>query len=383
MSTPKHRILFLTREFTLGGASFYAVRLMEQLLPQYEIDLLVIGHHDKKMLENLPTGVTVKVEKLGILDRLYALIGFKNLCFSPLYKRLVASTFLQNHYKAVLAISMFPDPYTEAIYLRVSSTKKIAFLVDERIAKYSKLRSNFKARIQDCLNVTDHIITVSDSLYRSLCEKCKPLRDKSFSVLRPFVANQFMPDIAFDGIKASSDNDKLIVLTVARLTRDKKILNNLHIHQQLKSEGLDFTWYIVGEGEQYKEISKEIKRLDMQSDFILTGFQQDLRNWIAKADVFALFSVSEGCPTAVIEAMYMQCPVISTDVHGIRALIKNEVNGLIVDDDIEQIKRQLKRLLNNVNLRDKFRQHLHDWSVPAQDDVGVKILKDVINSSNK
>ena len=50
--------------------------------------------------------------------------------------------------------------------------------------------------------------------------------------------------------------------------------------------------------------------------------------------VFALFSASEGCPTVVIEALTLGCPVIVTDVNGVDELIDNGRTGLIVPNEM-------------------------------------------------
>jgi hypothetical protein len=58
-SAAPERILFLVREFTLGGASYLALRHIRRLVCRYQIDLLLTGPHEQSMLRQLPDGVSV------------------------------------------------------------------------------------------------------------------------------------------------------------------------------------------------------------------------------------------------------------------------------------------------------------------------------------
>lgn len=55
----RHRILFLAQEFMAGGAAFLALRHMQRLVPDYDIDLLVTGPCVGEMLRQLPRQVSV------------------------------------------------------------------------------------------------------------------------------------------------------------------------------------------------------------------------------------------------------------------------------------------------------------------------------------
>lgn len=57
-----------------------------------------------------------------------------------------------------------------------------------------------------------------------------------------------------------------------------------------------------------------IKELNLSKDIIFLGKQENLANVFNVMDIFILSSFIEGIPLAVIEAMYMNIPVIATDV---------------------------------------------------------------------
>jgi glycosyltransferase involved in cell wall biosynthesis len=75
-------------------------------------------------------------------------------------------------------------------------------------------------------------------------------------------------------------------------------------------------------------------------------------------DIFALFSASEGCPTVVMEALLVGCPVVMTDVNGSDELIDQGKTGLVVANDADAIVAGLARLVQDEPLRRRFREAL-------------------------
>ena len=64
----KKRILFIAWEFTLGGAALLALRHMRRLISFYEIDFLITGPADERMLSRLPAEVGIFRLEMGHRD---------------------------------------------------------------------------------------------------------------------------------------------------------------------------------------------------------------------------------------------------------------------------------------------------------------------------
>lgn len=64
--------------------------------------------------------------------------------------------------------------------------------------------------------------------------------------------------------------------------------------------------------------------------YTLRDFPLDIRPYYALADVVALTSRQEGLPTALLQAMAMERPVIGTDVQGIPEVVRPGENGWLV-----------------------------------------------------
>lgn len=91
----------------------------------------------------------------------------------------------------------------------------------------------------------------------------------------------------------------------------------------LKKQMQDARLMIIGEGEytEYRRLSKD---LGIEEDILFTGVQKNPFALLAKADVYALTSESEGFPNALIEAMACGLPCISVNCKTGPAEILNE-----------------------------------------------------------
>ena len=78
----------------------------------------------------------------------------------------------------------------------------------------------------------------------------------------------------------------------------------------------------------------------------------ETRQLLGRADVFALASFAEGVPVALMEAMAIEIPCVSTSIAGIPELIRDGVDGLLVPaSSVEALASALQRLLDDPLLR--------------------------------
>mgnify|MGYP001145837454 CR=1 FL=1 len=94
---------------------------------------------------------------------------------------------------------------------------------------------------------------------------------------------------------------------------------------------------IIGDGPQEKPLKKLCMDLDITDSVIFMGFQNNVENLAIDFDVFVLPSVSEGLGLALLEAMALEKPVITTEVGGIPEVVKNGINGLLVPPENEML----------------------------------------------
>jgi len=94
---------------------------------------------------------------------------------------------------------------------------------------------------------------------------------------------------------------------------------------------------ILGEGEQREMLEALVKRLGLEEDVSLPGFDENPFRSLSRAAVFVLSSIWEGLPGVLIQAMACSCPVISTDCPGgSREILKGGTYGYLTPVGDEQ-----------------------------------------------
>jgi L-malate glycosyltransferase len=87
---------------------------------------------------------------------------------------------------------------------------------------------------------------------------------------------------------------------------------------------------IVGDGDLRGEIEQRIERLGLGDTVRLLGQRSDVPACLERFDCFVLSSVIEGMPNALLEAMSMRLPVVTTSAGGSAEVVEDGVSGLVV-----------------------------------------------------
>lgn len=111
---------------------------------------------------------------------------------------------------------------------------------------------------------------------------------------------------------------------------------------------------IYGEGTLRKELSALIQKLDLTQSVFLMGQTDDVANALSTADVFVLSSDYEGMPNALMEAMAMGIPCVSTNCPcgGPRMLINDGENGFLFQvGDQSDLEQKLLNVFSNEEIK--------------------------------
>lgn len=121
-----------------------------------------------------------------------------------------------------------------------------------------------------------------------------------------------------------------VIITVARLATVKGLQHALAAAAILKQQQLPFTWLFVGQGPEQAHLQELAGALGLAGEVRWLGFQSDIPNLLAAADIFVLPSLQEALGLAVLEAMATGLPVVASRVGGIPELIESGSEGLLV-----------------------------------------------------
>lgn len=153
-----------------------------------------------------------------------------------------------------------------------------------------------------------------------------------------------------------------IIGTIGRMERVKGHVYFLEGAQQILSKNNNVLFVIVGDGTLYDKVELYAKDLGIRDRVIFTGFRQDAIDLLNMMDIFTMTSLHEGVPMVLLEAMFLEKPIISTSVGGVPEIIRHYHNGLLIPPkDPDSFCEACMRLMEEDRLRKRIsRTALHD-----------------------
>jgi glycosyltransferase involved in cell wall biosynthesis len=86
---------------------------------------------------------------------------------------------------------------------------------------------------------------------------------------------------------------------------------------------------MIGDGPMRGAVEERARRLGVTDAVSITGFQQEVRPFVAACDAVALTSFTEAVSLAALEAMAMAKPVVHSAVGGAAEMIRPGRNGFL------------------------------------------------------
>lgn len=217
----------------------------------------------------------------------------------------------------------------------------------------------------------DIIIPVSHQLKESLLSIIPEIKDKVEVVYNPIsvekIINKSLDNIPEEKYKG------LQLLSIGRLSKQKRFDRLIQACRKLKyNDKLDFHLWIVGEGPERTNLTRQIKKLGLENTIELIGFKENPYPYLKASDLFVLSSYHESMAYVILEAMILNKPIVSTNVSGPGELLKASLPkgqltnkgeyGLITENSTEGVYQGLKKMIQDKNLRDSFINKKPDFS---------------------
>ncbi|MDD3050481.1 MAG: glycosyltransferase family 4 protein [Candidatus Cloacimonetes bacterium] len=178
---------------------------------------------------------------------------------------------------------------------------------------------------------------------RELCwEKKVYLPKNSLTIHNSVVSHRY------NGIKTLGE---LITITsVCRFFPPKNIVNTVLCAIKACKLNDKLRFVFVGDGKYYDKCLRLVRENHCDDKINLPGWQSNVYDWLKESDVFLLYSLSEGFPISILEAMSMKLPIIGSDIKSIREMV-SEKNGYLVDPfDHEKLVNLLTGLTDERNV---------------------------------
>ena len=322
-----------------------------------------IGH--KVVVLSVDERVRFYKRKVGLMHKVVDGIDCYNYCLIPkkiseLFGFNFSSKVSFAHYDFLLKKIVKEHGTPDIIYSHYLTTSHLATLLKKKwgiplvaIEHWSEINKDslsawVKKVGQLTYNNVDELISVSLSLQ----DRIKQHFGVNSVVIHNMVGADFFNcqyDFSFDG--------KIRFVTTGRLVYGKgfDLLPKAFVKLNLPKDKWEMN--IIGGGEEYSNLQKQINECDLQDNIHLLGqkTKKDVVDILRNSNVFILPSRAENFSVAVLEALSCGLPVISSICGGIRECI-SDFNGLLFPvDDVDALADSIKYMFENYQSYDRQR----------------------------
>lgn len=332
------KILFIHPDLKGGGAERVLVHLVNALpKDKYQVTLFTIFKEgiNKKLLHPV-------IKHFYWFTKVFR--GYSVL------QKIIPASFLANRlkvndYDIVVA-------YLEHVPTRILSgitnpkVKKIAWLHTKATPELLSRTFRTFEETKNAYQSFNHIVCVSQEVKNSLLHIFPQLENKTL-VIENTIDFSFIEQKAQEGsFDIEFDSKTLNIVSIGRLIEVKGYERLIQIVKRIASStDINFKLYIIGDGELASKLNATIKKENIENYVQLLGFKENPYPYLAKADLYVCSSFTEGYNSAIIEALALEIPVLTTDCPGMNEILDKGKFGKIVPNTTEDLYKGLVELI--------------------------------------
>lgn len=309
MDLKEQNILFLTRTMGIGGTENVVLQLCEIL--QSQVNKIVVCSCG---------GINVeKLENAGIKHYVISDITEKK----PLLMIYI--------YKKIRKIIEYENITIIHSHHRMASLYA-SLLFNKNIIKIATAHNTFnsKVRLTKLAYNKTHIVAVGQTVEKNLVNFFGIPKQRVtviHNAVKPF--NKEINWVS-ELIKAK-EQGYLLIGNVGRLSKQKGMEYFIEAAKKVSKEYSKVKFYIIGDGEDAEKLHILANDMLQKGILVFLGYRSDIQNIISQMDFIVLSSLWEGLPLTPIEAFSVGKLVIGTAVDGTVEIIRDGVDGFLVD----------------------------------------------------
>ena len=196
--------------------------------------------------------------------------------------------------------------------------------------------------------------------YQYLLKKKIFNKDKLCILHDPAILLKDYAEKKFNKISKFDFKDNKIIVGIGRLTKQKNFSLLISAFNEILKKYSEYILIILGDGEKKSEILKLIKTLGIENKVHLVGFQENVYQYLIKADCFVLSSLWEDPGFVLLEAGLSNTTVISSNCkNGPQEILDNGNNGYLFKNNnlndllkkFDEFKKEKVYVLNKKKLK--------------------------------
>lgn len=188
-----------------------------------------------------------------------------------------------------------------------------------------------KYHLREKVQQASFIICISNFCRSQVLPLVRPEQSDRISVIRLGVTQKLLQMLAVTD-KKHPGTGSIQILCTGRLVPEKAQHILLQAFSMARSSGIHVRLDFIGDGPERSSLEAFTQHHGLADAVRFLGAlsHEETIQHLQKADIFALPSFAEGIPVALMEAMALGIPCISTTIAGIPELIRHGQDGLLV-----------------------------------------------------
>ncbi|NLI55334.1 MAG: glycosyltransferase family 4 protein [Clostridiales bacterium] len=228
-------------------------------------------------------------------------------------------------------------------------TSTIGSSVPVIISERNDINSDGRGKIMRLLCNTIYPLAAAIVFQTKYQQSCFPryLAQKSYIIKNPIKVDV-----------TAVETDEMTIISAGRLSPQKNQMLMIEAVSMLHEEFPKLKLEIYGDGTLRDSLLSAIEQNNLNDCVFLRGNVKNIHERMAAARLFLMTSEFEGMPNALLEAMAIGLPCITTDYPGAEEIIQNETNGLVVPrNDAKALADAIRKVLEDNVLEKKIRQN--------------------------
>ena len=346
------KITVITSHLGYGGIEQYLSSLCDMLKDNYEIELIVVYKKYQEPVFSFDKKIKIKYIFPYIAYPSNVIKYLKSFKLGKAIKEgiLGASIVLTKRYKLIDIVRNLKTDIV--LTTRLKESKYVNRYCSKNIYKicteHNYPSNLYKLKLLTGISRFNKLVVVNEEI-KKIYEK--NFKDKVISI------SNVIEDIPLEKSKLKTNN----LIAIGRLEKEKGYLDLIEVIGLVTKQIPDITLYLIGNGKEYKKITKKINKLDLNKNIIMTGYlnKKDISLYILNSSLMVMTSFKESFGIVLLEAMSYGVPVISFENSGSKELI-NGKNGLIIKN--RNKKRMSKEIINLLNNKKDLKEYSKEGS---------------------
>ena len=377
MTKNKRKLIFFWSYLEWGGAQIYFMAIMKEAMSEWDVVAVLPRESSPEIIRFLDQ-IGVKCEFLDFhldLDSAPTVKRKVERQWRRIRAEALSLRFLRRYDLGESILHIETSPWQSWIFLTLLSLRKANVFVTMHNAITTNAawrRLVWRARMQFLSRLPGfHIFTSNEDTKNRIKHFFAPAFWENIAVTYTCVDVKQISAVLkrnndVENIRSRDGFNKtdFIVLCVGQFIERKGRWIYLEAAKWLQKDHPDIKLVWVTPVNPSESEKKRIAGFHLGDNFCLMlsrnvgGTREDILEFFRIADIFVLPSFVEGLPIALLEAMALGLPVISTNVYAIPEAIKNNVTGLLIEaGDSEELARAIVKLKDDAPLRHKLAEN--------------------------